>query len=242
MVLGRSKLALNVNTYYTYWKNKPVDVATTVQFGDETRKVNINGMNARHMGIEMDLAWNVHPKFTVEAIASVADWTWQSQVSNLVLRDEDGRPAVDPSTGEALSINFDARGVHVGNAAQTQLGTMLRYQPFKRLYFKVRGTYFGRQFGDFDPFSLSGNNAQRESWAMPDYLLTELHAGYGFQWKKTSINFTTSVLNALDATFITDARNNDVNVTPATSNFDAASASVFFGDGRRWNLGVTLTF
>ncbi|HMC98189.1 MAG TPA: hypothetical protein VKG92_11075, partial [Flavobacteriales bacterium] len=236
------EVAFNLNTYYTYWKNKPVDLATTVQFGDEQRKVNINGMNARHMGVEMDVAWNITAKWKLEGLASLADWTWQSKVENLVLRDEDGRPALDPSTGQPFYINFDARGVHVGNAAQTQVGAMVRFEPIKRLYFKVRGTYFARQYADFDPFSLTGNDAQRESWMTPNYLLTEVHAGYGITLKKTEINFTASVLNALDTYYISDARNNDGNVTPASYNFDAASASVFFGEGRRWNLGVQLIF
>ena len=238
----RAKFALNLNTYYTYWKNKPVDVATTVQFGDELRKVNINGMNARHMGVEMDAAFKLNPKWTIEALASVADWTWQSQVKNLVLRDEDGRPAINTDTGQEEVVNFDARGVHVGNAAQTQFGAMVRYEPIKRLYMKVRGTYFGRQFADFSPFALDGANARRESWAVPDYLVTEVHAGYAIKLKKAEIMLTGSILNALDAVYIADARNNDANLANATYNFDANSASVFFGEGRRWNVGVQFTF
>lgn len=236
------ELALNVNTYYTYWKNKPVDVATTVQVGDELRKVNINGMNARHMGIEMDMAWKLNTKWTLEAIASIADWTWQSQVKDLVLRDEDGRPAIDLNTGQVATVSFDARGVHVGNAAQTQLGGMLRFEPIKKLYVKFRATYFARQFADFDPFSLNGAAAQRESWSMPNYVLTEVHAGYGFRFKKAEMLITSSLLNVLDTFYISDARNNDGNVTPASYNFNAASASVFFGAGRTWNLGVQFTF
>ena len=236
------ELALNVNTYYTYWKNKPVDVATTVQVGDELRKVNINGMNARHMGIEMDMAWKLNTKWTLEAIASIADWTWQSQVKDLVLRDEDGRPAVDLNTGQVATVSFDARGVHVGNAAQTQLGGMLRFEPIKKLYVKFRATYFARQYADFDPFSLSGAAAQRESWSVPNYLLTELHAGYGFRFKKAEMLITSSLLNVLDNFYISDARNNDGNVVPPSYNFNAASASVFFGAGRTWNLGVQFTF
>jgi iron complex outermembrane receptor protein len=238
----RHELALNLNGYYTYWKNKPVEMATTVRIGDEQRKVNINGMNARHIGVELDMAWKVTTKWTLEGIASLADWTWQSQVKDLVLRDDDGRPAVDPSTGEVAMISFDARNVHVGNAAQTQLGAMLRYEPYKKLYFKVRGTYFARQYADFDPFSLTAGAEQRESWSVPNYLLTEVHAGYGFTFKKAEVLITGSLLNALDTFYISDARNNDGNVSPASYNFDAASASVFFGAGRTWNLGVQFTF
>ena len=31
-------------------------------------------------------------------------------------------------------ISFDARGIHVGDAAQTQLGGSLKYEPLKGMY------------------------------------------------------------------------------------------------------------
>ena len=46
--------------------------------------------------------------------------------------DDDNMPVVD-DFGEK-SLTFDAIGVHVGDAAQTQFGVSLRYEPLDNVY------------------------------------------------------------------------------------------------------------
>ena len=75
-------------------------------------------------------------------------------------------------------MTFDAEGVHVGDAAQTQFGLSLRYEPTHNSYLKLRTTYFDDYYSDFDPLSLNGTNAGRESWKIPAYNLVDLHAGF----------------------------------------------------------------
>ena len=38
-------------------------------------------MDALHKGIEMDLAYRLNSKFTIEGLMSLGDWTWQSKDS-----------------------------------------------------------------------------------------------------------------------------------------------------------------
>ena len=138
--------------------------------------------------------------------------------------------------------SFDAIGVHVGDAAQTQFGMSLRYEPLDHIYLKVRGTYFDDYYSDFDPLSLDGENSGRESWKIPAYSLVDFHAGYTLKLnKKSKINFRLSVLNALNEVYISDAQNND-SYNAEYAEFDAKSAGVFFGMGRRINLSAKLTF
>jgi len=49
-----------------------------------------------------------------------------------------------------------------------------------------------------------------------------------------------SVINALDNVFITDAQNNDTYLTSPKA-FDANSAGVFMGMGRRFNISLRLS-
>ena len=137
---------------------------------------------------------------------------------------------------------FDAAGVHVGDAAQTQYGLSLRYEPTFNSYIKLRGTLFDNYYSDFDPLSLNGENARMESWKIPSYTLFDLHCGYKIKLSpKNKLNLRFSVLNLLDAMYISDAQNND----PYNANyqdFDAKSAGVFFGLGRRFNLSATINF
>jgi outer membrane receptor protein involved in Fe transport len=47
------------------------------------------------------------------------------------------------------------------------------------------------------------------------------------------------VLNVLNKTYISDARNNAVS---GSQTFDATSAQVFMGQGRRWTATVAVKF
>ena len=148
---------------------------------------------------------------------------------------------------------FDANGVHVGDAAQTQFGLSLRYAPTKSSYIKLRGTSFSNYYSDFAPSSLRGENEGRESWKIPAYGIIDLHCGYKLNiTKESNLDFRLSVLNLLNTTYIADAQNNHPYTRGAVSfnapdgenyqDFDAKSAGVYFGSLRRINFSTTLTF
>ncbi len=235
-----SKLSANINTYYTSWENKPSNGGVTVVVDDVPYRANINGMDALHKGLEMDFAYRVLRNLSVEGLMSIGDWKWASSDTVRFL-DDDNNPIFD-DLGNEIMTSFDATGVHVGDAAQTQFGFSIRYEPSHNSYVKLRGTYFGNYYSDFDPLSLNGNNAGRESWEIPAYNLVDLHAGYKLDlWDENKLDIKLSVLNLLDARYISDAQNND----PYNANyqdFDAKSAGVFFGLGRRINLSARFTF
>ena len=75
---------------------------------------------------------------------------------------------------------------------------------------------------------------------MPSYLLVDIHSGYKLILENMRIDIRFSILNALNAEYISDARNNDSYSTNSI-NFDAQSAGVFFGMGRRFNISVKLS-
>ena len=235
-----SLLSANVNGYYTIWENKPANGGVTVMVDDVPFKANINGMNALHKGVEMDFALKINHQFSIEGLLSLGDWRWTSSDTVRFL-DDDDNPIVD-DFGNEIIATFDADGVHVGDAAQTQFGLSIRYEPVPHAYFKLRGTFFEDYYADFDPLSLNGENARRESWKIPSYQLLDLHAGYKFKLsEKNKLDIRLSILNLLDEIYISDAQNND----PYNANFqdfDAKSAGVFFGLGRRVNVSAKFTF
>ena len=101
---------------------------------------------------------------------------------------------------------------------------------------------FDDYYSDFDPLSLNGENAGRESWEIPAYQLVDLHAGYKISiTPKNKLDIKFSILNLLDATYISDAQNNDP-YNAIYQDFDAKSAGVFFGLGRRFNLSAKFSF
>ncbi len=241
------RFSANVNAYYTKWKNRPVPYGVKVKVfdsitGDEAEySANINGMDALHVGIEIDFIYKALSNLDVEGIISIGDWKWDSG---------DTVRLYDDYQNLVKSVYFDAKGVHVGDAAQTQLGASLRWEPIKGLYVKGQFTRFSRYYSDFEPLSLNGSEeasnpdgSPRDSWIIPDYYMMDAHAGYRFRLTdKVGLNLRLSVLNVFDNMYISDARNNDSYNPYNTNGFDANSASVFYGLGRRWSTSLQLTF
>ena len=227
-------LNANINGYYTNWLNKPLDFLATFTNPDgETVPYNVPGINALHKGIESEISLKVTQKIALESWLSFGDWKWTS-----------GGKVQIVTASRVDTFSFDATGVHVGDAAQTQVGFGIRYEPIRGLYVKLKGTYFGRNFANFRPEDLRGPTARRESWEMPHYTICDLHAGYNFKWQGTRLGFRFNVLNVLDAKYISDGNNNVGTVTAGVGavNFDAASAGVFFGLGRQWSASVQVSF
>ena len=234
------RFSSNVNLYSTIWKNKPSNGGVSVVIDDVTYRANINGMDAHHKGVEIDAKMILDDKLSAEFLVSLGDWIWTS-ADTVRFYDDNNQPIID-DFGNEVKQSFDAAGVHVGDAAQTQYGFSLRYEVNDDFYLKLRGTYFSDYYSDFDPLSLSDENARRESWKIPEYTLFDFHAGYTYRFnKRTNLKLRLSVLNLWDEIYISDAQNNDP-YNAEFSEFDAKSAGVFFGLGRRFNLSAAVTF
>jgi iron complex outermembrane receptor protein len=226
-----SRISTNLNLYYTNWKNKPESGSTVVD--GETIKYNINGIDALHQGIEFDASINVSSSITFQVLSSIGDWRWTSG---------DTIRSYDDNNNLLGTDYFDATGVHVGDAAQFQMGSSLRYSPIKNGYIKLKVMHFSNHYADFNPFDLKDENAGRDSWKIPAYNLFDIHAGYRFKYQNVFLDFKINILNVANTTYITDALNNDTYISGNQFNFDAASASVFFGMGRRITSSFKLSF
>jgi outer membrane receptor for ferrienterochelin and colicin len=202
-----------------------------VNIGGTPLAVAIPALGAVHQGIEIDAVYRTPWFFDVEALFSYGDWRWKGGSKAYYYAEQSDSP-ID-------SIDFDASGVHVGDAAQTQIAFSIKAKPVENFYFKPQVTYFGRNYSNFDATTLQGDNKGRQSWQLPDYWLLDLHAGYTIKLKKMDISIRASVLNVIDAFYITDADNNAVS---GSQTFDATSATVFMGMGRRWTAGIGFKF
>jgi hypothetical protein len=228
------KFACNVNTYGTIWNNKPETQTETIE--DVTVTVIVQGLSALHTGIEFDCSYNILDNLNVQGIFSLQNNIWNSSAR--------GEFAIGDTI---VSYFFDPSDLKVGNAAQTQIGAMVRYEPIKRLYLAVRGTFFGRHWGDFDARTYQdGRYAGRQPWRAPDYFMMNFHAGYTLELGKHELRFLANVLNLTNAFFITDATTNgdvhQVGGEAIRNTFDATTATVHVSQGIQWNIGVRYTF
>lgn len=236
------RFAANLNGYYTRWHNRPFDYTPTIIGDDgEEYQANINGMNALHRGIELDFIFKILHNLEVEGLLSLGNWTWDTQ---------DSLRIYDDNQNFLFARYFDTRGVHVGDAAQTQIGGSIRYEPIKSLYLKGIFTWFSRYYANFDPVTLNPDTYPgsfdedgnpRDSWRIPDYYLVDLHMGYSRQFGRYRAGIRFNVLNLLGLKYISDAQNNDQYIGQTTNSFDARSASTFMGFGRTYSLSLNLT-
>jgi outer membrane cobalamin receptor len=242
----------NLNAYYTVWQNRPFDSSSRIQIeiapGEfEEYSANINGMNALHKGIEFDFIYKITHNLDFQGLVSVGDWRWNTQ---------DTVRIYDQNQRLVASRYFDARGVHVGNSAQTQYSAEIRWEPFKGLYFKPRFTHFADYYAEFDPITLDGkpdsyewynietgeHGPPRDSWKIPPYTIFDLHMGYRFKIFERRFQLRMNVLNVLDTKRIIRAQNNDPYNGQSYNEFDAKSAAVFFGLGRTYNMSLQMNF
>ncbi len=222
--------AANINTYYTTWENKPPTFAPVINTADGPRSINVNGVQAIHKGIEGDFIFKFLRKFELEGLMSIGDWRNNTD-KTVYLQDEAGN--------NTDSVHIQAKNIFVGDAAQIQYGASLRFMPIKGLYIKPRFTYFAKNYANYDYISLTGSNANRQSWKLPNYGLLDLYLGYEFKISKIKFTVNGSITNILNVTYITDATNNG---STYFKNFDANSATVYMGMGTRFNSGLRITF
>lgn len=232
--------AANVNTYYTKWENKPTrqvrgEYEDPVTGNSGYTYGDIPGMDALHMGIELDFIYKIRRNLELQGLISLGNWKWDKKIENLQMYYTDNNQP-------ANTLSFDATGIHVGDAAQTQLGISLRYEPIRGLYIEGGGTYFNRYYADFNPEECTdelGNPV--ESWRIPAYALVDFHAGYRFRINtldKFAFTIKFNMLNVLNSVYIADAKNNDTYIQRSFSSFDARSSSVFMGAGRRFLVSL----
>tara|TARA_B100000902_G_scaffold163425_2_gene158637 strand:- start:60353 stop:63076 length:2724 start_codon:yes stop_codon:yes gene_type:complete len=229
-----SKFSANLNSYYTIWENKPLTLSQNI-LGNIYR--DIVPMNALHKGLETDFSYKINNKLIVEGLVSLGDWIWTSGGEAILLDNDNNPPSFETGSTNNDTLNYNANGVHVGDAAQTQYGFSMRYEPTYNTYLKIRFTHFADYYSDFDGSSLVGENSGRESWVIPSYNLVDFHTGFNINnW-----DFKLSILNSLNKVFISDATNND-SYNSNFSDFDAKSAGVFFGLGRRFMISAKFNF
>lgn len=235
----RSKyFSANLNGYYTLWENRPIS-ATLLDENGESVSTNVTGLGALHKGVELDFIVKFTDHIQWEGMVSLGDWKW-NKIASAFLLDQAGN-VID-------SVTFDARGIRVGDAAQSTFSTSLRFEPIKRLYIKPQFNFFSRNYANFNPSTYSlylGNGTPnpiigRQAWRMPDYGILDINLGYGLILKKGKLDFRLTLMNALDSFAITDAQDSNFTTDGSQQNAQAALPNILMG--RRWLGSISYTF
>ncbi|MDR1226875.1 MAG: TonB-dependent receptor [Prevotellaceae bacterium] len=212
-------LNVTLTGYYTVWLDKGLTRTTN------GTTYNILGINARHMGLELEATYRPVSNFNVKGMLSIGDWIWKDDV-NFTAYDEN----------QVLLDRFDAfiANVHVGNSAQITGALAANWTPVKNIKFSADFNWFGKNFANFEPTNRTQLQDKVDAWQMPDYYTVDLSASYKFKIGGVSATLYGSANNLLDAEYITDAKDGTLH--------NAETALVYYGFGRTWTTGLRINF
>jgi iron complex outermembrane recepter protein len=223
-----STLSANVNLYRTSWSDRAFIKSRNV--GGQLYYANLLGVDALHQGVEFDFNYQPTTKLTITGMASVGDWTWQNDLSGVVIFDEN-QNEVDKIGAMYM------KGLKVGDAAQTTAALGISYKLIEGLKIGADYNYFTDNFGDFDPTSVGAPNLA--VWELPTYSIVDLNASYKFEIVGLKASLYGNVNNLFDTVYISDAQ---ASFHPETGRSEASNSAVFFGTGRTWTTGLKLNF
>ncbi len=225
----KSNLSVNFNAYYTIWADK--SFVKTYSLPDlSILSANLQGVDARHMGLELDFVYSPIKKLTITGMASLGNWMWLNNLEDVKIYDE--------SQNEVATVNLFLKDVKVGDAAQTTAAFGINYDLLKNLKVGVDYNYYADLFANFDALKRGTAPAEGEvnpnSWEMPVYQLIDVNLRYSFDMKGFKSSVYANVNNLLNVEYIADATDG----TSHTWN----TASVYYGVGRTWSFGLKVTF
>lgn len=221
---GFSNEYLNValNGYYTKWMDKSV----RKRVGQNN--ANITGLDAVHMGVELEATYKPVNTFELKGMFSYGDWTWADDV-HFALYDD----ATDKLIG-----NYDAylKDVHVGNSAQMTAALSASWEVFKGLKLNADYNFAGKNYADFDPsYRTNKSDAGVDSWKMPNFYTIDLGLSYRFDLcKGLKAVIYSNVYNLTNTCYVADAKDG------TSHNWD--TALVYYGFGRTWSTGFKVMF
>lgn len=222
-----SDFRANVNVYRTLWQDRTFIQSFRGQ-DDQQFFANILGVDALHQGVEIDLDYRATDRLTFTAMASFGDYKWNNDVKDVFVFDEDQN-----IVNEDDPINLFIKDVPVGDAAQTTMALGVNWEVFPRTFLRGDFTYYDKYYADFEPTNRTVDNLPNP-WQAPDYGLLDLGLTHKFAMGPFDATVNANVFNVADTEYIADAQDG--------RNYDANSATVWYGFGRTYTVGAKIKF
>ncbi len=206
--------SLNLNAYYTLWMDKAIVRSSQMSNGDYAR-VNMTGVDARHMGIELDFRYQPARWVNLTGMLSVGDWIWTSDARGYVY-DSQGQPMTKALDGTVASgimaddhmcMDIRQKDVHVGGSAQTTAAIGATFFPMKGLRVSADWNAYANNYADFYVGGSSISNINvNDPWRIPWGHQLDLSARYSFKIGKVNATLYGNVNNVYNYNYIMDAQ------------------------------------
>lgn len=241
------QLAVTVNAYYTKWIDKTT--SKMVDLTDGTRgSFSMEGVDARHMGIELNATYIPATWVEIEGMLSIGDWEWASNPTGyffgeggLPIAALDGTPAT--SSADHMHATLEQKGVKVGGSAQTTASLGVNFKPFKG--FRIGGdwTVAARNYSDLNitadqiPSTNNGVLKAGTPWEMPWGQMLDLNASYTFDIAGLKTTVFGNVNNLFNYNYITQSYTPVGKVGTWENAYQA-----FYSLGRTWSIRMRVNF
>ena len=231
-------LSVDLNLYHTTWRDRTRNLFVQNLDGvGNAGLVSLLGVSARHMGVELEAAYQPSPLLRFDGAASVGNWKY--------LDDTVGRyVSEDRSVVEEFA--FYIEDLKVADAPQTQFAYRLSVFPAPGLMLQGVGRTYRDHYAEFSPFDRTDAGDRAQPWEVPGYTVFDLHTAYSVTglipaWRGGDVRVFVNVYNLLDEIYVQDAVDNS-SFNSFDNDHDADDAEVFLGIPRNLNIGVELTF
>ena len=237
----------NLNAYYTLWMDKSFVRSTQMSNGDYAR-INLGGVDARHMGIELDFSLRPTRWMDITGMLSLGNWIWDSNTKGYIY-DSQGQPmtaALDGTVASGIMADDHAwlflkqKGIKVGGSAQTTGAIGMTVRPMKGLRVSADWNAYGNNYADFWLGSgLNGNQTieVKDPWRIPWGHQLDLSASYRFKIGNIFATIYGNVNNVYNYNYIMDAQSDALQ-----EGIWQNAYAIMYSFGRTYTVRVKINF
>lgn len=235
-----------INGYYTKWLDKTNSRKATLTNGD-LASFNMEGVDARHMGIEVNAVYMPARWITLEGMLSVADYEWDSNAKGYFytlqgepLASLDGTLASGMLAPDHAWAVINQKGVKVGGSAMITGSASVTFRPFKGMRLGADWVFNSANYSDYQlPSTMSPNDVVNvaKPWRIPWGNQVDLSASYSFDIAGINATIFGNVHNLCNYNYVMDAYT-DI----ATEGTWENAYRVFYSPGRSYSIKLKLNF
>lgn len=235
-----NKVNTNLNLYYTTWMDRALSVGVQDAAGNDNL-INLLGLDARHMGVELEVNYMPVQLLRLDAVVSYGNWVYTDDVM--------GRYR-DYSDDTQTEYIYGLKDLKVADQPQTSFVLGATVYPVKGMSFQVLWSMYANMYAQFDPTSRipdedTGIIDRGQSWKTPSYNILDLHFYYALPFNLSGVTFQVfaHAFNLLDTIYIQDAVDNSpYNGIRGATSHSAQRAEVFLGIPQSFNAGISIAF
>ncbi len=238
-----------VNAYYTKWMDKTTVRSSILETGPHAGDriaMNLSGVDARHMGIEINATYIPVKWMEITGMLSLGSYEWDSNAKGYFYN-QLGQPIKNSAGDVASGIMaedhawgiLNQKGIKVGGSAQTTGALGVTFRPINGLRVGADWKVNARNYSDYSISTPSYNTEINlaKPWRIPWGQQLDLNASYRFDIGGVSATLYGNVHNLFNYNYIVDAWSDSA----TDANWENIYG-VFYSFGRTYSMKLRVNF